>query len=50
MKTCGSDSAGDHVQDYMAFCISRTGDLLGIALPFSSSVELDDLMQEAYLD
>lgn len=41
--------AGDHVQDNMGLLYQQNRRFItGIALPFSSSVELDDLMQEAY--
>lgn len=41
--------AGDHVQDNMGLLYQQNRRFItGIALPFSNSVELDDLMQEAY--
>ena len=41
--------AGDHVRDNMGLLYQQNRRFItGIALPFSNSVELDDLMQEAY--
>ena len=41
--------AGDHVSENMTMLYQQNRRFIaGLALPFSNSVELDDLMQEAY--